>query len=152
MALYNQIDSDTCILDGCDRLRKTIKATGGRYRYCNAHQKRLYRHGDVRADVPVGRAAPPDRWCTYLQAHKRVSYFRGAAQKHQCIDCGSQAREWAYRGGAAHEFTGTHGGSRLRWSGDPADYDPRCVKCHRGHDKAIRFTGREAGRAWLASQ
>ena len=55
------------------------------------------------------------------------------------MTCGEQAQEWSYRGFAAVELTevmtqGLTKGKSVAYSANPADYDPRCVSCHRKYD------------------
>jgi len=45
-----------CRVEGCERPR--AKATGGHHSLCVAHRNRLYRRGDVMADVPVSAPRP----------------------------------------------------------------------------------------------
>lgn len=101
-------------------------------------------HGDVQADKPIRplHSGRLDIWCDYKTAHGRVTYARGQAREHQCVDCGGLARDWSYRGDARFEFSGSvtlssGSASVMRWSGDPADYDPRCRPCHREYDSTI---------------
>jgi hypothetical protein len=43
-----RVVAEVCAVPGCGRPR-----TANRSRWCSAHRERRYRHGDVRADVPV---------------------------------------------------------------------------------------------------
>lgn len=90
----------------------------------------------MQADKPIRakHSGRVDVWCDYRTAHQRTAHARGKASEHTCIDCGEQAEQWAYRGDGRYEFTGHHAGYRTVWSGDPADYDPRCRPCHRKYD------------------
>lgn len=56
----------------------------------------------------------------YSARHVRVRQARGRAKNHPCADCGRTAREWSL----------THGRDGI----DPADYEPRCRKCHVAYD------------------
>ena len=76
----------------------------------------------------------------YSSAHSRVARWRGRAAIHQCARCEKPAVDWAYRGGAEHEFiadvphrkgVGFH---TVAYSGDPMDYDPLCRGCHVSFD------------------
>jgi NAD-dependent SIR2 family protein deacetylase len=58
----------------------------------------------------------------YRAAHARVVAARGKASDYGCVDCGVKAKDWSHRHGAGH-------------SGNPADYDPRCRKCHKAYDR-----------------
>jgi hypothetical protein len=65
---------ETCSVDGCVRpLSRKRKP-----HLCAAHRSRLYRHGDVRADVPIG--TPYDR------SGDRNPKWRGGASAHPLID------------------------------------------------------------------
>jgi len=56
----------------------------------------------------------------YWARHDQVRKVRGTANRHLCIDCGEQARDWS-------QIHGT--------SGDLADhYQPRCRSCHMKYD------------------
>lgn len=76
--------------------------------------------------------------CTYEAAHLRVRRARGSATQWRCISCGEMAQQWAYREGSPRELAGertlrrrgTSLTCKVRWSPDPADYDPLCVPCH----------------------
>ena len=134
-----KILSDYCAVEGCSRSRAR-QSNGSRHRYCVAHKGRWERHRDVQADVPIGSPRwRPDQWCSYETAHRRTACVRGKASTHPCIDCAGPAREWSYSGGAAYEFTGPSPRGHMRiWSGDPADYEPRCKRCHEDHDREQR--------------
>lgn len=122
-----------CDVPDCDRF--------GRELLCPGHRARLTRHGDVQAHIPLRRwYIDPSIWIGYTSAHKRVEVRRGRAAEQACITCSAPAREWAYRGGAAFEFTGLipRHPTPMIWSGDPHDYDPMCAPCHRATDRDRR--------------
>jgi len=79
---------------------------------------------------------------TYHAALLRVHADRGSASSWRCIRCGRPAEKWAYRAGSPREIAGVVEADgkrkRMRWSPDPADYEPRCGAC----DAAIE------GRPW----
>lgn len=134
---HNKIDATECEVIGCDRPR--VSVGGGFSRYCSGHKGRKARTGDVQAHIPLRpiHSGRVDVWCDYRTAHNRVKNVRGKASAHACVDCGQQATEWSYNGNGKYEFTGPthHGhGTLLVWSGDPADYDPRCKPCHMKRD------------------
>lgn len=58
----------------------------------------------------------------YSTRHSRVLAARGRASEQKCADCGNGAAEWSQR-------HGTDGAA-------PADYDPRCHRCHQVYDGA----------------
>ena len=68
----------------------------------------------------------------------RVRAVRGSASNHACVACGNPAEHWSYRHNSPGELMCTktiHGYECvLRYSPDPADYDPRCLSCHRTYD------------------
>lgn len=53
--------------------------------------------------------------------HDRLRRVRGRAADHPCIDCGGQARDWAFE-----EPSG--------YSTDLSRYHPRCRSCHAKQD------------------
>lgn len=92
----------------------------------------------------IGSRDPLQPWpatvCTYNAAHLRVKAVKGRASQHTCADCGAQAAEWSYQGGAEVELTEVRRMPRGRnrsvaYSPDPADYDPRCKPCHTKYDR-----------------
>lgn len=136
------IDSDVCAVDDCDRPRRQI-SNGGRSRYCTGHVSRAQR-GDVKACEPLrvhGRFDPTAP-ISYRGAHHRVRRMRGKATQHRCVDCGERARDWSYNHRGQHEFVAVviqkSGTYRVTYSGDPADFEPRCRPCHRKHDRIRR--------------
>lgn len=91
----------------------------------------------------VGQAARRARKdvISYSTAHKRVATDRGRAADHPCSNqCGNQADSWAYRGGAELELIeerpSNHIKKTVRYSANPADYDPMCWSCHARKDAA----------------
>lgn len=77
------------------------------------------------ADHPSYRAEPG-----YWTKHSRVRHARGPAKVHPCADCGAPARDWSL----------IHG----RDGRDPADYEPRCRRCHITYDKSKAVQGQRA--------
>lgn len=74
---------------------------------------------------------------SYDGAHTRCRRYRGPARAHACIDCHRPALEWSF----SHE---TPAGRTLYddegrpYSADPADYEPRCRRCHKLYDNHHR--------------
>lgn len=71
-------------------------------------------------------------------AHQRCTALWGSVRQYPCINCGEQAREWAYDGTdptQLYEKSGT--GSWLFYSVYPEFYMPMCIKCHRRRDNAL---------------
>ncbi|CAN5349003.1 hypothetical protein BH09ACT8_BH09ACT8_30910 [soil metagenome] len=68
---------------------------------------------------------------SYHAAHAKVRRARGPASEHLCVDCRTrQADQWSYDHQDAHERRWRN----LRYSTDPARYQPRCTRCHRLFD------------------
>jgi hypothetical protein len=61
----------------------------------------------------------------YRAAHARVVAARGKASERACVDCAGVAMDWSHRHGTALS--------------DPANYDPRCRKCHSAYDRPARL-------------
>ena len=71
---------------------------------------------------------------SYLAAHERVRRRYGSATEHQCIQCGAQARDWAYNHMAEVELVDEDG---MVYSGEPTDYMPLCRSCHLYFDRGV---------------
>lgn len=121
----------TCSIDGCPRERKYV-TTG----WCQTHYHRWYRTGST--DEPQRLT---DWWepVTYRATHARVVSTFGRAATHPCIDCGAQAKEWAYDGTDPSQILGAVNVSgtayRVTWSRFPEFYMPLCFPCHRRLDR-----------------
>lgn len=87
-----------------------------------------------------GRNLKSSEEISYAAAHMRIRRARGRATDHMCIDCGEPARDWCLRRDASPVLTTVHRGFLCRYSGDPADYDPRCRWCHRAYDRTVART------------
>lgn len=118
-----------CPVPGCDR---SAEVRG----LCTAHYQRRRKDGDPRADAPLRQRSPKRAVPGYVAAHIRVRSTRGSAASHTCVDCGGPALHWSYRDGHAGQCLTDELG--LRYSLDPADYDPRCVPCHSAFDARNR--------------
>lgn len=70
---------------------------------------------------------------SYAQAHLRLKTDRGRPDRHECIECGGGAREWAYMGGCPSELSE----NGKAFSLDQSRYEPMCVSCHRRQDRAL---------------
>ena len=77
--------------------------------------------------------------CTYTAAHRRCWREWGRAADHPCVDCQTQAREWAYDGTDPTELCGEdeYGPGRV-YSRFPEFYMPLCRQCHVTRDKVWR--------------
>lgn len=121
----------TCTIAGCER---PYHSNG----YCNYHGYRAEKYGTPLAQGP-GKHAGRNRMevPSYAGMHKRIFYDKGAASKHQCVDCRRPAKEWSYKGGAPNEYWELTRGCNLAYTTDQSYYEPRCVKCHRRKDLEI---------------
>ena len=102
------------------------------------HRERLKRNGEV-GTVEAGYELPTD---SYRKVHHRLTYWKGKASEHDCVDCGKQAKEWSYKGGAPDEITQPwtfpHGAPTIvRFSNLLDYYEARCKSCHIKFDKNL---------------
>lgn len=100
---------------------------------CEKHYRAWKKWGDP---LFVGRiggvlSASP----SYAAVHDRLRKSRGGAATHACVDCGGQARDWSYMGGAPDEMVDPRSG--LTYSTDPDFYEPRCRDCHARLDGVV---------------
>lgn len=65
---------------------------------------------------------------SYRAAHQRVTRKRGKAAEQTCVECGSQAHEWAFCGDPETSPRSEYG---LSFSMSTDDYRPLCRACHR---------------------
>lgn len=113
-----------CVVDGCSDPARTIAG------YCGKHNERVRRHGDP--DTVLVPKWTGDQ-ASYSAVHLRLRKWRGRASAHQCIDCGKRAGQWSY----GHARGPGHRECEVGpYSVDLADYDPRCVTCHKKFDLA----------------
>ena len=118
-----------CIAGDCDR---HAHAHG----YCHKHLRRWQKYGDPHTVGEItGRPLKGDV-PTWAAIHKRLQRQRGSARQFMCVDCGSNASEWSYRGGSPSELVGNAGGFMCAYTEDLSYYDPRCTSCHRTYDGA----------------
>ncbi|SRR6266516_1776367 len=73
----------------------------------------------------------------YEAAHDRIRRDLGRVREFACITCDKPAAQWALNHDRAANRThiqleGKYAG--LPFSLEPADYDPRCVRCHKRYD------------------
>ena len=139
---FKQIKRD-CQIQGCDR---PYHANG----YCGYHGYRAKKYGDPLAQGP-GRHTGRKRMKnpSYAGVHKRLLRDIGKATQFDCSDCGNQAEEWSYNGGAPDESWWNRDGIWMAYTTNQNYYSPRCKKCHRRHDESLtrerdhtgKFTG-----------
>ena len=128
---YKQIKGD-CLVEGCVN---PYHANG----YCASHEYFNRRYGNPLAQG-VGRYHGRNRMDvpSYAGIHKRIFYDRGRARQFKCVDCGNDAQEWSYDGGAEQEYWQKVRGVYMAYSVDQSLYSPRCKPCHRGKDLDIQ--------------
>ena len=119
-----RVPRDRCEVEGCDRQPRS--RTAG---ICEMHYYRNRRHGDPLTVIEPQRGPDP----TYRAAHSRVARDHGPARTHACVDCGRAAHHWSYTHTASRELVSPGG---QPYSADPADYEPRCARCHVAYDAA----------------
>ena len=106
--------------------------------YCNSHYRRFLDHGDPLA----GGTFHGSDDITNVGAHFRVRALWGVAAQYPCIECGGQAKDWAYDGTDPTQKLGaiTYGQTRrpsyVYYSIYPEFYMPMCRKCHGKRDGA----------------
>lgn len=88
-------------------------------------EKREWREGNFRASPGIN----------YNTAHAHVRWSWGNPREFDCVDCDQAAAHWSLENLADAVFDER---VRLWWSVDPADYLPRCQKCHGSHDARVR--------------
>jgi hypothetical protein len=131
-----------CFVDDCDEPATASGRTLGRSDefYCRMHYMRLAKRGDAAFDCKWDEHP---RWsgdeATYEAMHQRVKKMRGVPSKHQCVDCGKQARHWSYDHTDPDQKVQVGKGP---YSTDMDRYHPRCVRCHKKFDMA-RIGGRK---------
>lgn len=116
----------TCVIDGCDKPRYQQQFM------CSTHVMRKHRYGDPLHEVKTRKETP-----SYRAAHARLTTDCGAAETHECVDCGGRAREWSWVGCDEPLFSR----QGLGYCVHHEHYEPRCAKCHRVYDHmAIQST------------
>lgn len=77
-------------------------------------------------------------WRAYHNAHMRLYYHLGAADKYTCAcGCGEQAKQWAL----INDHPTVQRGTEYVWSDDRTAYRPLSVLCHAQQDALDRRTG-----------
>lgn len=117
----NVAESSICSVDDCER------STHG-HGFCLMH----WRHWKDNGDPSIGgRPEIPG----YSGAHDRVEARYGKAKNYTCVDCGSAAKDWSYKGSSEWEVVAQYRGKTVYYSPNPDDYDPRCGRCHKKYDR-----------------
>ena len=76
----------------------------------------------------------------YQHAHDQVVQAKGKASEHRCTDCSEQAEEWSLVADPIGETAPVNHNGLAYWISDStADYQPRCVPCHREADAQLRL-------------
>jgi hypothetical protein len=71
----------------------------------------------------------------YMGVHTRLREKFGPASFYDCVDCGGDARDWSYDGGAPDERRQECGQMEgTVYSLDFSFYSPRCRTCHHQYD------------------
>lgn len=119
-----------CAAADCDSV-----ADGG-LGFCSKHYQRVKSHGSPNFVLPNHRfgedhwAWKPDRDIGYSAAHDQVRAARGPAANYPCVNCGAEARQWAYDHADPNERSSDVG----PYSVDIEHYQPMCVPCHKRFD------------------
>lgn len=111
---------------------------------CDCGATTIVRTGDLNAgtttscgDGKIHRRHLRSDIVGYWAIHDRLRRDRG--KPGTCVDCGGPASEWSYDHGDPNELVSESGSSRgFAFSLDLDHYVPRCVRCHRAHDAALR--------------
>lgn len=111
---------------------------------CKRHYSKWHKYGDPlagRMNVRRGgqgkglNGESIHREVGYGAAHSRVKRLWGPANVHLCVQCGSQAGEWAYDGTDPMELCTSRRNilglpSEVAYSRYPEFYMPMCRGCH----------------------
>lgn len=117
-----------CVEPSCERKARSKGM-------CTAHYVQVWSGKELTPLRPKASDGSDD--ITYIAAHKRVERAKGKATEHDCLGCGEQAEQWAYRHGSPKERTESTPGYKImkRYSPDVNDYMPLCVSCHIKYDR-----------------
>lgn len=134
-----------CLVSDCDRKHC---ARG----YCDLHLARAHGRTNLPLDAPI-RTSLFDP-CNWAASHARCRALWGSASQYSCIDCGLQAKDWAYDGADPSERLGETdpanigSSSLVRYSLYPEFYMPMCRKCHAIRDKGAAKAELREYRLW----
>lgn len=119
--------------------------------YCNTHYAQ-YRDGKDPHGEPYWLTKP----IGFSAAHSRCRSLWGKASQYPCIECGKQAKQWAYDGTDPTELlegvsrgAGQAGkSSYILYSIFPEFYMPMCYGCHARRDGARAANELREYRQW----
>lgn len=127
-----------CKVSGCDRAA-FVKG------FCNLHYVRDRQN--LKMD-DLAKGHPLRQVVTIDAIHRRLKSLWGPARQYPCIECGKQARDWAYDGTDPTQCLGLKGGTKLWYSQFPEFYMPLCKKCHNSFDGARKAAELREYREW----
>jgi hypothetical protein len=120
-----------CQFDGCERDQYSRG-------YCSGHYQQnktgsLHSLPDIEDEV------------SYIGVHMRCRRLWGPAHLFPCVQCGDQAKHWAYDGTDPAALQGIVASAKtpLTWSRYPEFYMPLCVSCHRCYDLQLQEFNRK---------
>ena len=121
-----------CSVAGCSN-RAKYKETG----WCQTHYHRNYRTGSIADPQPPSEL---DAETGYRASHSRNVRKWGPASDYWCVECGGEAREYAYDGTDPGELSGSIRANGVdypvTWSRWAEFYMPLCFACHRKRDRS----------------
>lgn len=116
---------------------------------CNKHYRRFLEHGDPLAGATFHGSSEIGQ----CAAHNRVTRLWGKAAQYDCIECGAQAKDWAYDGTDPTQKYGPQISNGVAknfcyYSLYPEFYMPMCRKCHRRRDSELQVAELREYRQW----
>jgi hypothetical protein len=140
--LRERLDSDICVVDGCDKPSKPQSRGRGRNRYCAGHMARIRRYGELRADVPLRKLAAKGTGCVTeggyitdrIKGHP-LAYANGQVRRHRVvlydkIGPGSHRCHWCDCVVTWGIDLHTDHLDGVAENNDPANLVPSCVSCN----------------------
>jgi hypothetical protein len=85
--------------------------------------------------VRVWKSRPRKVMVSYSSMHRRIRKRKGSATKYACVGCGESAREWSLILSTSENRIIRDQNGQYPYSLNVNDYEPRCVSCHRKHDR-----------------
>lgn len=122
-----------CKADGCSKRASRIDG------FCRNCGLRFDRNGDTEHRVGYLHSS----WLgfdevSYGAIHQRLRKWRGAARLYKCVDCNRQGAHWSYSHRSPFEREELLGKYIVQFSPIVSDYVPRCARCHKRFDLAVR--------------